>query len=258
MEAAQTISLVIPAHNEAERLPRTLDQYLPALQSLRVPYEVIVISDGTDQTPAVARAYSSQGVRCNEYPRKLGRGGAVLEGFRSSSCSIVAYADADGSVPPGDLTKILQRALAGARAVIASRRLDPDIVVVPETALRRYIGTAWHLLVRLLLGLRVKDAQCGLKAFSRSVVTQIILPRVRVTNRTFEVGMLYHVQAAGVELEEIPVKYVHDFRTRMPILRAMPVMFLTLLGIFLVNVVLTDRKAAPTLLVELNTRFDAT
>lgn len=246
---------MIPAYNEEERLPQTLDAYIPVLRRLGLPFEIIVIADGRDRTPAIANSYHTDFVRCFEFSHKLGRGGAIFEGFKRARYPVVAYSDADGSVPPGDLEGILDLALKGAPAVIASRRLVPDIVVVPETRLRRFIGTAWHLLVRVLLGLRVKDAQCGLKVFSRDVVRQHVLPKVQVTNRTFEVGMLYHIQHAGVPIREIPVRYVHDFRTRMPVTRAIPVMFLTLVGIFVVNRLLSVSVRPPALFKDLNARF---
>ena len=228
------LSLIIPAYNEETRLGPTLDKYLPVLQAQHIPYEVIVIFDGSDRTPEVARRYEGRGVRCVQYAQKLGRGGAILKGFREARMSLVAFADADGSVPPGDLGKLLDVSWEGNICVIASRRLDPSVVAVPEPALRRSIGWVWHALVRVALDLRVADAQCGLKVFPHEAV-EIILRRLTVTNRAFEVGMLYHVINAGFSIQEVPVEYVHDFDTRMPITKAIPVMFLTLVGISLAN-----------------------
>lgn len=228
------LSLIIPAYNEEDRLGPTLDHYLPVLEAYAIPFEVIVVVDGADRTQEVAARYQDRGVRCFKYDHKLGRGGAILEGFRKARLSLVAYADADGSVPASDLHRLVGIGLEQKICVIASRRLDPSVVAVPETRGRRFIGWAWHALVRVTLDLKVADAQCGLKVFPHEVV-DLIVRRLTVTNRAFEVGMLYHVVHGGYPLVEVPVKYAHNFDTRMPITKAVPVMFLTLIGMTLAN-----------------------
>jgi glycosyltransferase involved in cell wall biosynthesis len=231
---APGLSLVIPAYNEEDRLAPTLDRYLPVLESYGIPFEVLVVVDGQDKTEEVVQRYANRGVRCLRYPHKLGRGGAILEGFRRARLSLVAYADADGSVPPDDLRRLVSIGLEKRICVIASRRLDPSVVVVPETRWRRSVGWVWHALVRVSLNVRVADAQCGLKVFPHEAV-DLILNRLTVTNRAFEVGMLYHVVNGGYPVVEVPVRYRHDFNTRMPIGKAVPVMFLTLMGMSLAN-----------------------
>ena len=81
----------------------------------------------------------------------------------------------------------------------------------------------------------------------------MLLRRVTVTNRTFEVGMMYHVAAAGVPIEEVPVGYIHDERTRMPLGKAIPVMFVTLLGMFFAN----RTRLSPRVVRRLGRRFNA-
>jgi len=228
------LSLIIPAYNEEDRLRPTLERYLPVLEGYGIPFEVLVVVDGSDQTEEIARAFEDRHVRCLRYSQKLGRGGAILEGFRHATLSLVAYADADGSVPPDDLQKLVNIGLEKHLCVIASRRLDPRVVVVPERRWRRLVGWTWHALVRVSLDVTVADAQCGLKVFPHEVV-DLILNRLTVTNRAFEVGMLYHVVNGGYSVVEVPVRYRHDFNTRMPIAKAVPVMFLTLVGLTLAN-----------------------
>lgn len=228
------ISLVVPAYNEEDRIAPTLASYLEVLESTGLPYEVIVIIDGSDGTPTVVSQFAGRGVTSHVYLTKLGRGGAIFEGFRRAKHEIVGFADADGSVPASDFRRMLEKILSGSAAVVASRRLNPSVVAVPEPVMRRAVGWVWHALVKALLSVPVEDAQCGLKLFSADVV-RMILQRVTVTNRAFEVDMLYHVYESGIVIIELPVAYSHDFRTRMPIGKAVPVMFATLVGIFLMN-----------------------
>lgn len=253
--SARSISLVIPAYNEENRLERSLSEYLPVLETMGVPYEVIVIADGSDATPDVARKYHTRGVRCYSYSEKLGRGGAILEGFRKAKFDLIAFADADGSVPGTDFRQIVNLALGGMPAVVASRRLEPNIVPVPEPPFRRSVGFVWATLVKIVLGVQLEDSQCGMKVFARSVVKDVILRRLTVTNRTFEVAMMFHVARAGVPVCEVPVRYVHDFDSRMPIAKAVPVMFLTLMGVALANVLESRGLQAPKFITGLNSRF---
>jgi glycosyltransferase involved in cell wall biosynthesis len=252
-----SISLVIPAYNEGARLEKSLKEYLPVLEALGVPYEVLVIADGSDHTPEVAQKYRSHGVRCYTYSNKLGRGGAILEGFRKAKFDLIAFADADGSVPGSDFDQMIRLALGGMPAVVASRRLEPKMVAVPEPPLRRSVGFVWATLVKLVLGVQLEDSQCGLKVFSRSVVKDVILRRLTVTNRTFEVAMMFHVARAGVPVCEFPVRYVHDFDSRMPITKAVPVMFLTLMGVALANMLEVRGMRPPKFIVGLNSRFSS-
>ena len=250
-----SVSLVIPAYNEGERLEKSLKEYLPVLEALGVPYEVIVIADGSDHTPEVARKYQDRGVRCYTYSKKLGRGGAILEGFRRAQFQLIAFADADGSVPGSDFQQMVRLALGGMPAVIASRRLEPNRVAVPEPPLRRSVGFVWATLAKVVLGIQLEDSQCGLKVFSRSVVRDVILRRLSVTNRTFEVAMMFHVAKAGIPVCEFPVRYVHDFDTRMPVGKAIPIMFLTLMGVALANLLEVRGIPPPKFMVGLNSRF---
>src|SRR5580658_9840840 len=150
------VSLVIPAFNEADRIVPTLEGYIGVLEELGLPFEVIVISDGHDATPAVAGRFAARGVTVYTYSRKLGRGGAIFEGFRKTKFEIVGFADADGSVPPSDFRRMLAEAMNGSVAVIASRRLDSNLVLIPEPFSRRGVGWVWHALVKALLSLPVK------------------------------------------------------------------------------------------------------
>jgi dolichol-phosphate mannosyltransferase len=233
-QSVDGVSLIIPAYNEEDRLGPTLEGYLQGLDNLGIPYEVIVIMDGKDGTPEVVNSYRNHGVKGYLYSHKLGRGGAIFEGFRLAKFNVVAYADADGSIPFQDGAELIRRVIEGDSAVVASRRIAPNSVVRPEPFGKRVASLAWHMLTIFFLNLRVKDAHCGFKVFRREVV-KVILERVTVTNRAFEVGMMYHVAAAGLPIIELPVSYRHDTRTRMPLGRAVPVMFVSLVGMFLAN-----------------------
>jgi dolichol-phosphate mannosyltransferase len=228
------LSLIIPAWNEEDRLTRTLARHLPALEARGIPFEVIVVADGNiDQTPKVAEEYAGRGVRLLRFPTKLGKGGAIMEGLRHARFDYIGYLDADGPIPPEEIIR-LSDALKEVDCVVASRWVRGSQVLRAEPFFNRLAGRAWNVLCRSLLFLPIRDTQCGAKFFRRSVLTRA-LRTVALTNRAFDVDLLYHVRKGGQVLREMPVTWTHDKDTRMPIGRAIPIMFLSLVGLRVMN-----------------------
>jgi glycosyltransferase involved in cell wall biosynthesis len=228
------LSIVIPAWNEEDRLVRTLDRYLPSLEARGDPYEVIVVVDGVaDGTADVVRRYASRHVRLLEFPRKLGKGGAILKGLHAAQFDYVGYIDADGPIPPDKFLGLAQN-LVDVDCVVASRWLRGSRVIRKEPTFNLVAGRLWNVLVRSLLFLPVQDTQCGAKFIRRSV----LLPTLRciaLTNRAFDIDLLYHLNKSGRRIREMPVTWSHDPDTRMPIGKAIPIMFLSLLGMRIMN-----------------------
>jgi len=228
------LSIVIPAWNESDRLARTLDRYLPALEARSDPFEVIVVSDGCrDDTAEVAESYSPRHVRVLRFPEKLGKGGAILAGLREARYEYVGYLDADGPIAPDQMHQMVDR-LVDVDCVIASRWIRGASGVEAEPLFNRFAGRLWNFLSQSLLFLRVKDTQCGAKFFKSSII-EPILRTVALTNRAFDVDFLYHVQKEGYRVKEVPVNWTHDKATRMPVGWAIPVMFASLLGLRVIN-----------------------
>lgn len=231
---------MIPAWNEEDRLERTLSRYLPALERRGQPFEVIVVTDGSrDRTAEVARSYAGRGVRVLEFPNKLGKGGAVLEGMRASQHEYVGYLDADGPIPPSEI-ELLEAALAEADCVVASRWVRGSVIVRQEPRFNLLAGRIWNFLVRSVLLVPVRDTQCGAKLLRKSVLAPT-LKAIALTNRAFDVDLLYHIRKDGHRLAEVPVTWTHDPDSRMPIGRAIPVMFVSLIGLRVMNLPMARR-----------------
>lgn len=212
----------------------TLDRYLPALENRGQPFEILVVVDGVaDRTADVARRYADRGVRVLEFPAKLGKGGAILEGMRAAQFEYVGYLDADGPIPPSQIATLVD-ALRHADCVVASRWVRGSVILRSEPRFNVLAGRAWNFLVRSLLLLPIRDTQCGAKFLRRSILSPT-LQAVALTNRAFDVDLLYHIRKEGHRLKEVPVTWTHDPDTRMPIGRAIPVMFVSLLGVRMMN-----------------------
>lgn len=228
------VSLVIPAYNEEHRLRPTLESYLPALRSLGIPFEVVVSVSGDDDTWAIVEEYGCQGVRGIRSSTRLGKGQATLVGLHEARLPLVAVADADGSVPAHEVVRLIQMAGDGNTVIVASRRLDRSRVMVGAPWTKKLASDVWHALVRLLLDLPLKDAECGFKVYTREQ-TQMAVREVVVTNWVFDVDLLFHARQRGAILHEVAVEYRYDLRSKMELARVVGPMLLTLGGIFLVN-----------------------
>jgi dolichol-phosphate mannosyltransferase len=225
---ARGISIVIPAWNEERRLPATLEGFIPVLRERKEPYEIIVVSDGsTDRTRLVGMKYASQGVRVLDFPERLGKGGAVLEGMKQANYDVVGFVDADGPVPAPDVMRLADQ-MADYDCVVGSRWLSGNGAVRTRSASRRFFSRGWNLMVRTLLNLPLRDTQCGVKFFHRRLLLPV-LDEVRTKGWAFDVDLLFQLRRAGGTFKEVPVTWEERAGTKMSLPRAIPAMFLSLI-----------------------------
>lgn len=240
IEHTPGLSVVVPAWNEEARLPKTLERYLPYLEARGQPFEIIVVVDGShDETANVARAYATRGVHVLEFPHKLGKGGAVLQGLRAAKYDVVGYLDADGPIVPAEIERLVG-ALDQADVAVGSRWAPDSVVTESQPPFRILAGRAFNVLSRVLLGLKLKDTQCGAKFMRRSMV-QSVLHQVTLSNWAFDVDLLYHMRKAGANLTEVGVTWRHDTGSKLPVMKIIPVMFFSVIGVRLMNLPISDR-----------------
>jgi len=229
------VSVVIPAWNEEDRLPGALDKYLPLGKDFSDRFEVIVVADGvTDRTVDVAARYASRGVRLIRFDHRLGKGGAVISGLRAARFGVVGFVDADAPVTPDSIVR-MWKTLENADAAIGSRRLPESAITKRPPVMRRFFSWGWNLLARLLLDLQIRDTQCGAKFFRAEPVLRV-LPKVTLTNWAFDASLLFHLRKSGSTIVEVPVEWGDDPNTKLRLDRVVPAMFLSLIGIRLMNI----------------------
>jgi glycosyltransferase involved in cell wall biosynthesis len=200
-------SIIIPAHNEETRLATTLAMYMPALrQALGNTFEVLVVANGcTDRTAQVttqcAQSYSE--IRLIDIAAPVGKGGAVLQGFRQAAGSTILFVDADGSTAPRSVLDLLS-ALRTVDIAIGSRWLTDSVVQHKQPLKRRAFSRLFNASVRGLFGLPYHDTQCGAKAFRRSAALQLA-GVVRETRWTFDVDVLLWARFFNYKIAELPI-----------------------------------------------------
>ena len=200
--AHTTLSVVIPAYNEAARLESTLRALQTATSGLDI--EVIVIDDGsTDHTSAVAEATLRSDVdRVVRLGTNSGKGAAVRAGVLRSRGDAVLYMDADLATDLAALPEFI-RALDRADVVVGSRTL-PDAVVRDGTADRAAMAWVFNRIVHLTTGIECRDTQCGFKAL-RGPVAREMFALARCDRFAFDVEILLLARRLGFDVIEMPV-----------------------------------------------------
>lgn len=211
MSEAPLLSVVIPAYNEAGRLPRHIEHIRQHLRDRS--HEIIVVDDGSrDETAAVAERCGARVIRLN--PNR-GKGGAVKAGMLAARGRYVLFTDADESTPIGEVEKLLARLEAGYDVAIGSRAVPGAEVKQPQAWYRALAGKLFGLAARALVIGGVHDTQCGFKLFRREVVEKVF-PQVESPTAIFDIELLARVAQAGYRVAEVPVQWVHDPDTRIP------------------------------------------
>jgi len=206
------LSIIIPAYNEARRLPGTLDRIESYLTDRRLNAEVIVVDDGsTDPTADVVRrrATAWPALRLVSAPRNSGKGSAVQRGMAAASGGYRLFTDADLSVPIEELDKLLGPLHNGAAVAIASRGLRDSDVQLHQPWYRETMGKAFNFLVRLFVLSGVHDTQCGFKAFTAESA-QRVFPPLQTPGFGFDVEVLYRARQAGYKIAEVPTRWINS------------------------------------------------
>lgn len=219
-----TLSVVIPAYNEAVRLGNSIRAVVDYMREHAPDGELIVVDDGSlDNTAELARqtlADVAGNLRTSiiGYKTNLGKGRAVRLGLLASRGDIGLFSDADLSTPITEAPKLIEPILKGQCDVtFGSRALERQLIGVHQPWRREQGGRVFNLVVRLATGLPFWDTQCGFKAFRMSVFRPLV-EAATVDRYGFDVELLYLAFRAGLNLKEIPVRWDHNEGSKVSVL----------------------------------------
>ncbi|HKQ51761.1 MAG TPA: dolichyl-phosphate beta-glucosyltransferase [Pyrinomonadaceae bacterium] len=219
-----SLSIVIPAYNEAARLGETLRTVFAYLNEHAPQGEVIVVDDGSEdgtadvaeQSFAAAGSVSARAIRVK--PNR-GKGHAVRAGLLAARAPIALFSDADLSTPITETPKLVKPILSGQYDLtFGSRALDRSLIGVHQPWRREQGGRVFNLIVRLSTGLPFWDTQCGFKAF-RMDVCRPLVEAATVDRFGFDVELIYLAYLAELSLREIPVRWDHNEGSKVSVMR---------------------------------------
>jgi dolichyl-phosphate beta-glucosyltransferase len=215
-----SLSVVIPAYNEEERLPLTLKKVYDYLSKQSMSFEMIVVDDGSsDRTAAIAEQFfASRGEgRVIKNDINHGKGFSVRRGVLQSQGQYILFSDADLSTPIEEIEKLSQRIADGRCDIaIASRAQRESDVRIAQAWYRKLMGQIFNIFVQLVAVPGIRDTQCGFKYFRR-VAALHSFSQQRLTGFGFDVEILYIARKAGYLIQEVPVAWINSPNSRVHI-----------------------------------------
>ena len=216
-----SISVFFPCYNEASNVERVIADALAHLPAIADDFEVLIIDDGsTDGTSQVVKALvaTNERVRLVTHTENRGYGMALRTGFKSAQKDLVFYADGDGQFSLAELSSLIE-ALPGHGFVLGYRRNRADPFY------RRLNGWLWTWVVRVVLGVKVRDVDCGFKLFRREAVNveqlisgrgaaisaELISRALRSGHQFSQVGVTHYPRRSGEQSGNSPKVILRSF-----------------------------------------------
>ena len=214
------VTVVLPAYNEAAELEATVDKVAQALTQFTRSYEVIIAEDGsTDGTDRLAEALAEKNpfVKHIHGEKRLGRGTALKNAFKQSRGEVLVYMDLDLATDLKHLKPLVEAVkFEGYEFATGSRMLQKS--TVKRSGTRNLASKTYNFMVRAVLGSKVKDHQCGFKAFRREPLMQI-LDEVDANHWFWDTELLVRAHRRGYRIKEIPVSWTGGRETKVRLLQ---------------------------------------
>jgi len=210
VQPAPHLSLVIPAYNEEQRLPASLQRVHDFVSRQSYSWEVVIAENGsTDKTLRIAQDFADAhpGFYVLQAAGR-GKGLAVRQGMLFAQGEWRMMLDADLSMPVDEIPRFLPPALQGGEVIIASREA-PGAVRYNEPDVRHIGGRVINAMIRLLALPGLHDTQCGFKCFS-AAAAQYLFSRQTINGWSFDVEILYLARKRGYTITELPIPWYYS------------------------------------------------
>ena len=212
------LSVILPVHNEEQNLKRNFYKIYKSFVGLGEKFEIIIAEDGsTDNSPKICEKFKKEfkNVRHIHSNIKLGKGEALTRSILASKGDKICFIDIDLSSDIKDIKKMLDRLethdiCIGSRYLKESKRFG--------SMKRLLLSRVYNFLVRMVLGSKISDHQCGFKAFHKTSILPI-LKRMKSKSFFWDTEMLVLAQRACLKIKEIPVVWREGKDTRVDVIK---------------------------------------
>ena len=202
-----SLSIVIPAYNESQRIAETLKTIIHYLEDKQFDYEIIVVDDGsTDRTLEIARNLSFQKIKFLENKVNCGKGFSVKRGMLMAEKTWILFADADLSTPIREIEKML--GFQDVDVNVGSRAMKGSQILIHQPSYREWGGRFINFLVHMLVVPNIMDTQCGFKLFKKEAAKEIFSVQT-IMGFGFDIEILYLARQFGYKILETPVVWSH-------------------------------------------------
>lgn len=233
-ETEPSLLILIPAHNEEERIGPVLEDFAAYFtRHYTGPFRIRVVLNGCrDDTLGVVqlarRDYPAE-IDYLEFKDPIGKGGALIHGFDASpEFDLIGYVDADGATSPAAFHRIVRR-YREADCIVGSRWLPDSILHRSQTRIRRIASRVFHLIVTLLFGMGIRDTQCPAKIVCSRAV-RAIHDQLLIADLAFDVNLLFSLKRAGFTIKEVATEWTDILGSKVTrsLLRSSLTMFLSI------------------------------
>jgi len=211
------LSVIIPAYNEAKRLPLTLIDVDRHLESQEYSYEILVVNDGsTDATAEIVRRFMPlvENMRLIDNKENKGKGAVVKQGMLAARGTWRLFMDADNSTTIIEFNKMIPYFKNNFEVVIGSRDVKGAKMMPPQPFYKRIFGDIGNLIIQILLLPGIWDTQCGFKCFSDEAAEKVF-NLTRIDKWGFDAEALALAKELGYKIKEMPVFWVNDIRSHV-------------------------------------------
>jgi dolichol-phosphate mannosyltransferase len=208
------VAVLIPTYNERSNITELIPRVEDVFRRNKINGHIIIVDDNSpDGTADVAENYSRRygNTMVLRRPEKLGLGAACLDGFKAAfsiNADIIVRMDADLSHDPKYIPEIASRVEDGYGVVVGSRYVPGG--KIENWPLRRLVmSKVANWFVRVLLGIKAKDATSEYRAFSSDALKKLDFSEIKTSGYTFKVELLYQIHRHGIKIGEIPIVFVN-------------------------------------------------
>ena len=213
------LSIIIPAYNEENRLPRTLEQVFAFLSLQSYTAEVLIVENGSnDRTLEIAQSFAKQKSNLHVIQEvKRGKGNAVRRGMLDACGEYRFICDADLSMPIEEIAKFIPPALIDFDIAIGSREA-PGARRYNEPPYRHLGGRGINFIIQMLILPGLNDTQCGFKCF-RAETVEALFSLQSLTGWSFDIEILYLARRKHLRIKEIPINWYYGADSKINAIR---------------------------------------
>ncbi len=205
--AGPSLRIIIPAHNEEQRISPTVRDYCEHFGDRAVV--TVVANACSDGSVSLLRKLSETYSNLDfvDIPARIGKGGAIRTGFKLGKEPYIGFVDADGATAASEYDRLFGICVEQKDCgIIGSRWRKGSKILRHQPILRRLASRTFNSIVRLCFGLPYTDTQCGAKIFRRSAVENAIAD-LELADFAFDIDLLTNLRAQGCRIVEVPTTW---------------------------------------------------
>ncbi len=202
---SKKLSVIVPIYKAEKFIKKNLEEMKQSIAKYFVNYEIIAVIDGNVDN-SMNEAKKVPGIKVIGYDKNQGKGNALVYGFKHSTGDYITFMDCDMDIHPEQLKNFLPY-LATADLVIGSKRHPFSRLHYPF--MRKLLSAGFRVYSWLILGVKLRDTQSGLKLIKREVL-DIIMPLLLVKRYAFDIELCFLAQKHGFRTVEAPLHITYN------------------------------------------------